>query len=155
MPFSMLACTCKTWHLYPMQDCRRLEPKTWSFPSPFVIRLWSNLLEQYPEPSLGLQLVILHPFGYLVGYEGPNSFILSSNHTSALLVPTLIEHNLLLILPCYWNHSYLPFYRITFRPGSKKQQGPGEGSSSFVSGKCFREWLYPWRLLFYFLQGLQ
>ena len=53
-------------------------------PSPFIIPMWETLLSSYPG-DLPLTLSKILEFGALVGYDGPNSLLLSKNHTSVNL----------------------------------------------------------------------
>ena len=62
-------------------------------PSPFKPHAWATLLSHYGGP-LPSQLVLILRFGALIGYEGPESTIISPNLRSALLEPTIIQKKL-------------------------------------------------------------
>lgn len=78
--------------LFPLVDASK--PRLLRSPSPFIIHAWSRLLLQYPNQDLRIHLVILLRFGCLLGYTGPNTFMLSSNLPSALIDPSVIDEKL-------------------------------------------------------------
>lgn len=78
--------------LFQLVDASK--PRLLNSPSPFIITAWSHLLQQYPDPNLRIHLVMLLRFGCLLGYQGPDAFILSTNLPSALIDPTVIDDKL-------------------------------------------------------------
>jgi hypothetical protein len=59
-------------------------------PSPFISYGWQFLLEQYPG-DLPVTIAKILQFGTLVGYEGPDSLIISKNQESVYLAPEIID----------------------------------------------------------------
>lgn len=60
-------------------------------PSPFIVKAWYQLLQQYPDQKLHIHLIMLVRFGFLLGYTGPVTFILSANLPFALIDPSIIN----------------------------------------------------------------
>ena len=71
---------------------QRSQPLTNS-PSPLKAQHWRAALERYPT-NLGDVLADIVTYGALVGYDGPNSHILSNNLTSAADAPHIIDKQL-------------------------------------------------------------
>lgn len=67
------------------------KPRLVNFPSLFIVKAWSQLLHQYPDQKLRIHLIILLRFECLLGYTGPDTFILSGNFSSALIDPSVID----------------------------------------------------------------
>lgn len=63
-------------------------------PSLFITEAWSQLLRLYPEQNLCIHLVMLLRFGCLLGYTGPEAWILSRNLPSALIDQPVIDKKL-------------------------------------------------------------
>ena len=69
------------------------KPKLSGSPSTLNALAWFTLMSRYPSP-LGLYLYNILIYGALVGYEGPQTLIISKNLSSALLDPTTINTRL-------------------------------------------------------------
>lgn len=67
--------------------------------SPFKPHAWATLLSQYRD-ALPSQLVLILRFGASIGYDGPESTIISPNLRSALLEPGIIQKKLEQDLAC-------------------------------------------------------
>lgn len=69
------------------------KPKLSDSPSTLNALAWFTFMSRYPSP-LGLYLYNILIYGALVGYEGPQTLIISKNLSSALLDPTTINTKL-------------------------------------------------------------
>lgn len=81
-----------TTPLFPLYDSSR--PPLSPSPSPFVISSWKRLLRPYPNTHLPLLLTLILTFGTLVGYRGPETYIISKNLKSARLDPDIITESI-------------------------------------------------------------
>lgn len=78
----------------PFQLVDASKPRLAHFLSPFIINVWSQLLQPYPDQELRIHLVMLLCFGCLLGYTGLEALILSSNLPSALIDQAVIDKKL-------------------------------------------------------------
>lgn len=69
------------------------QPPLTHSPSPFNSRAWAVLLQHY-KGALPSQLLLILRFGTLIGYQGPESTIISHNLASALLDSAIIQQKL-------------------------------------------------------------
>ena len=80
-----------TTPLFKLIDVSRL-PLTNS-PSPFVVSAWNLLLQPYPG-SLRSYITTSLQYGVLLGYNGPEAFIISKSLSSAALDPGALTEKL-------------------------------------------------------------
>lgn len=78
----------------PFQLVDASKPRLAHFFSPFIINVWSQLLQPYPDQELRIHLVMLLCFVCLLGYTGLEALILSSNLPSALIDQAVIDKKL-------------------------------------------------------------